>query len=148
MQSGTFIPTNPDGAKSNCPATGVKWLPKGSGGGTTTSTTTSAGPTGTSTPGTPFSGKGTLQVTTGGKADGCIISGGTWYTTGTCATFTAAASGSGFTLSSSKGKCGIVNNTLTCGTSISTPAVFEVCPFWLLSCFWFSFLQSGSEVQH
>lgn len=124
MQSGEFIPANPDGSKSSCPATGVKYLPKGSGGGTTTTTNTGTGPTGTSTPGAPFSGRGTLQVTTGGKADGCIISGGTWYTTGTCATFTATASGSGFTLTSSKGKCGMVNNTLTCGTGVSTATVF------------------------
>lgn len=143
VQTGSFIPTNPAGSSSNCPATGVKYLPKAGSGGTTTTnppatdttttgggstTTTTAGtnPTGTSTPGAPFSGKGTLQVSTGGNADGCIISSGTWYTTGTCAKFTATASGSGFTLSSGKGKCGIVNSVLTCGSSVSTATEFEV----------------------
>lgn len=115
VQTGTFVPTNPgrvipdvaylspslfftDGSKSNCPATGIKYLPKGSGSttpSTTLSTATTAPPSPTSspTPGNPFSGKGTLPVTTGGTVDGCIISGGTWYTTGTCASFTATASG-------------------------------------------------------
>lgn len=73
VQTGTFVATNPDGSKSNCPASGVKYLPKGSGTGTTT--TTSAGTEPTSPLGTPFSGKGTMPVTTGGKVDGCIISG-------------------------------------------------------------------------
>ncbi|KAI4182293.1 MAG: hypothetical protein L6R41_006076 [Letrouitia leprolyta] len=126
VQTGDFVPAEPDGSKSNCPATGIKYLPKGSTGtppSTTLSTVTTA-PTPTSTPGVPFSGKGTLPVTSGGKVNGCIISGGTWYTTGTCATFTAAASGSGFTLTSSKGKCAVSNNVLTCAASITAPTVF------------------------
>lgn len=135
VQTGTFIPTNPDGSKSDCPATGVKYLPK-SGSGSSPPTTTGAGspttsgsgpaPTGSPVvPGDPFSGKGTLQVSTGGKSNGCIISGGTWYTTGTCAGFTATASGNaGFTLSSSKGACGIVSNNLSCGSGV-TATVFE-----------------------
>ncbi|KAI4141327.1 MAG: hypothetical protein L6R39_005397 [Caloplaca ligustica] len=146
VQTGTFVPTNPgktalkvfvcmqltcsDGAKSNCPATGVKYLPKGTTGtppSTTlsTATTASPSPTTTTTPGSPFSGKGTLPVTTSGKIDGCIISGGTWYTTGTCATFTAAVSGSGFTLASSKGKCAVSNNILTCSSAVTAPTVFS-----------------------
>lgn len=32
-------------------------------------------------------------MTSGGKQNGCIISKGTWYTTGTCATFTATSDG-------------------------------------------------------
>lgn len=100
VQSGDFVAADPDGTKSTCPDTGVKYLPKSggssttSGGGSTstTATTTSTGssPTGS---GTPFSGKGYLNVVTGGASKGCIISSGTWYTTGTCATFTAATSG-------------------------------------------------------
>ncbi|KAL8678737.1 MAG: hypothetical protein Q9186_004928 [Xanthomendoza sp. 1 TL-2023] len=90
VQTGTFVPAEPDGSKSNCPASGIKYLPKT---GTPPSTSTGSPPTSTPTPGNPFSGKGTLPVTSGGKTNGCIISGGTWYTTGTCASFTAAASG-------------------------------------------------------
>ena len=121
VQTGNFIPTNPgmslnflpprpfsiammagtnhtlsaDGSKSNCPATGIQYLPKSGSAPSpptttsTSSTTTGSGPAPTtsapSTPGTPFSGKGTLQVSTGGTLTGCIISGGTWYTSGTCA---------------------------------------------------------------
>ncbi|KAL8725444.1 MAG: hypothetical protein Q9166_007338 [cf. Caloplaca sp. 2 TL-2023] len=95
VQTGDFVPTEPDGAKSNCPATGVKYLPKtGTPPSTTLTTATGTPPTSTPTPGIPFSGKGTLPVSSGGKTNGCIISGGTWYTTGTCASFTAAASAS------------------------------------------------------
>ncbi|KAL8726132.1 MAG: hypothetical protein Q9181_006169 [Wetmoreana brouardii] len=115
-----------DGSKSDCPATGIKYLPKGSTSqppSTTLTTATTAPPS--PTPGIPFSGKGTLPVTTGGKSTGCIISGGTWYTTGTCATFTAAASGSGFTLTSSKGKCAVTNNVLTCSASVTAPTEFS-----------------------
>lgn len=50
--------------------------------------------TGGSTPPPPLpSGKGTLPVTVNGVQKGCVISGGTWYTTGTCASFTATAAG-------------------------------------------------------
>lgn len=132
VQTGNFIPSNPDGSKSDCPSTGIKYLPKlGSAPspptstGTGSTTTTGSGPTPTAKPGMPFSGKGKLQVSTGGTANGCIISGGKWYATGTCAGFTATASGSaGFTLTSSKGACGIVDNKLSCG-SAAIASVFE-----------------------
>jgi ribonuclease T2 len=55
---------------------------------------------------------------------GCIISKGTWYATGTCATFTATEVDSGFTLSSSKGKCGIVSGALSCDASVSSGTGF------------------------
>jgi ribonuclease T2 len=91
LQTGTFQAADPDGTKSTCPATGVKYLPKPGGGTTPPTTTTSPPPTGT--PGAGFSGKGFLNVVTGGSQNGCVISAGTWFTTGTCATFTATASG-------------------------------------------------------
>ncbi|KAF1950246.1 ribonuclease M [Byssothecium circinans] len=124
VQSGEFVPANPDGTKSTCPATGIKYLPKdgsGSGGGTTTVPPTTSAPAPT---GVPFSGKGYLNVNTGGSQKGCIISAGTWYTSGTCATFTAAASGGGFSLTSSKGKCGVASGVLTCGGSVGTETAF------------------------
>lgn len=51
---------------------------------------------------------------------------GTWYTTGTCATFTAATSGSGFTLTSSKGLCAVDDGTkmLSCSPTITTGTIF------------------------
>lgn len=121
VQSGTFEPADVVGASSSCPSTGIKYLPKSSG-STPTTTQTSSAPSPTST-GT-FSGSGYLNVISGGSQNGCIISGGTWYTTGTCAGFTAAASGSGFTLSSSKGKCAVQSGVLTCASSVSTATVF------------------------
>lgn len=127
VQTGEFVPANPDGTKSTCPSTGIKYLPKNGGSSPTSAPTTTVGgpaPTGTSTPGTPFSGKGYLNVNVSGSKKGCIISGGTWYTTGTCASFTAASSGSGFTLTSSKGKCGVVSGVFTCGSSVSTATAF------------------------
>jgi ribonuclease T2 len=126
VQTGEFVPANPDGTKSTCPATGIKYLPK-NGSGTPTSppsTTTSGGSTPTSAPGTPFSGKGYLNVNVAGAKKGCIISAGTWYTSGTCATITATSAGDGFTLSSSKGKCGVVGGVFTCGGSVSTATGF------------------------
>ncbi|KAI4858545.1 ribonuclease T2-like protein [Hypoxylon rubiginosum] len=122
VANGQFVPASPDnGEDGGCPSTGVKYLPKS---GSTTTTTTSKATTTTSPPtGTPtgtFSGKGYLNAVTGGSAKGCIISGGTWYTTGTCATFTAASSsGSGFTLQSSKGYCSVSGGALTCASSVS-----------------------------
>lgn len=105
----TFIPAPPDGIISNCPRRGIKYLPKRGGDEpdprpTRTVTHTSpphASPTSTSP---PFTGKGFLQVhvledeestTSGssvsaaGEAKGCLIRLGTWYTSGTCATFRA-----------------------------------------------------------
>ncbi|EZF23968.1 hypothetical protein H112_03444 [Trichophyton rubrum D6] len=118
-QTGEYIPTLPGGTPSTCPETGIRYLPK-NGGGTHPPTTTTPGspaPTGT------FSGKGYLTVTVMGEEDGCLISSGNWYTTGTCATYRAAASGSGFTLTSSKGACGMVNDQFKCGSGV-TASVF------------------------
>lgn len=127
VQTGEFVPADPDGTKSSCPQTGIKYLPKNGGGsqpaptGTATVTTI---PTATSAPGTPFSGRGFLNVEVDGAKKGCIISAGTWYTSGTCATFTATTVDSGFTLTSSKGKCGVVSGVFTCGSTVSTATGF------------------------
>ncbi|KAF2435988.1 ribonuclease M, partial [Tothia fuscella] len=149
VQSGSFVAANPDGSSSTCPATGVKYLPK-SGSGTSTTTTT-AGPTGTVTPGTGFSGTGFLNVIRSGATNGCVISAGTWYTTGTCATFTATASGSGFTLSSSKGKCAIVSGALSCASTVTTATVFTASGGNLVNgggtTFYASAVASGSTQQ-
>lgn len=125
LQTGEFVATDPDGTKSTCPSTGIKYLPK-SGGSSPTATATSGAPqpTSTSAPGAPFSGKGYLNVLINGAKKGCIIGKGTWYTTGTCATFTAASQDSGFTLTSSKGKCGIVGGALLCDGSATSATGF------------------------
>lgn len=89
VQTGDFVPTSPDGSKSSCADTGIKYLPKYQ---TATPTSTTSGSVPTSTA-APYTGKGFLQAYTGGANKGCLISAGTWYTTGTCAGYTAAASG-------------------------------------------------------
>jgi ribonuclease T2 len=127
LQTGEFVPADPDGTKSTCPATGIKYLPKGSGSTPPPGTTTTIGtgvPQPTAPPGTPFSGKGYLNVLVNGAKKGCIISKGSWYTTGTCATFTAANVDTGFTLSSSKGKCAIVGGALSCDASVTSGTGF------------------------
>lgn len=88
VQTGKFVATNPVGASSSCASTGLKYLPKS---GTATPTTTGGTPAPTG--GTAISGSGHLTAVTGGSQTGCLISAGTWYTTGTCATYTATASG-------------------------------------------------------
>ncbi|EER29222.1 Ribonuclease Trv, putative [Coccidioides posadasii C735 delta SOWgp] len=127
LQSGTYVPTKPGGASSTCPESGIKYLPKG--GSSPTSSTRSGEPTSTGSSPSPtgtggaFQGKGHLEVTSGNKRTGCLISYGTWYSTGTCATFTATRSGDGFTLRSSKGDCGIRNSVFECDTDVE-PSVF------------------------
>ncbi|KAK0345146.1 Ribonuclease T2 precursor (RNase T2) [Friedmanniomyces endolithicus] len=125
IQTGTFEASDLVGSKSTCPSTGIKYLPKGNGAG---SSPTSAAPPPAPSPtsgGPGFSGKGTLNVITYGSQTGCIISGGTWYTSGTCAGFTATTSDDGFTLSSRKGDCAIVGGALTCGSSVSSATSFS-----------------------
>ncbi|KAF1843849.1 ribonuclease T2 [Cucurbitaria berberidis CBS 394.84] len=126
LQTGEFVASDPDGTKSTCPQSGIKYLPK-NGGSTpprTTTTVASPQPTSTSAPGTPFSGRGYLNVLVNGSKKGCIISKGGWYATGTCATFTASSVDNGFTLSSSKGKCGIISGALTCDNTVTAATGF------------------------
>ncbi|CBX98457.1 hypothetical protein LEMA_P098660.1 [Plenodomus lingam JN3] len=146
LQSGEFVPADPDGTKSSCPATGIRYLPKRPGSGAEPpSTTTTGAPLPTSTaepePRTPFSGRGFLTVVLDGEEKGCIITKGTWFTSGSCATFTATpvssssssppsnpsdtdtASGP-FTLSSSKGPCAILAGALSCSHSVSAATGF------------------------
>ncbi|KIV96283.1 hypothetical protein PV10_00166 [Exophiala mesophila] len=96
-----FIPAIPDGAKSDCPIRGIKYLPKVPAGHkpppvrpTHTATTRTSNPSATST---PFSGKGHLAVhvvpssasESSAETTGCLIRHGEWYTSGTCATYLA-----------------------------------------------------------
>ncbi len=93
VQSGTFYPTTPVGSGSTCPSTGIKYLPKSGTPTTTTGTTLTTSTTASTGTGVALSGSGYLNVIYSGSQNGCLISAGTWYTSGTCATFTAAASG-------------------------------------------------------
>ncbi|KAL2356086.1 ribonuclease T2-like protein [Cryomyces antarcticus] len=126
VQTGDFVASDPDGMKSTCPSRGVRYLPKGPGASPTVPVTTvtgTAAPTATTTA-APFVGRGVLNVRTAGAQNGCLISLGTWYVSGTCATFTARAAGDGFTLSSHKGSCAIVDGALTCAATVASGTVF------------------------
>ncbi|KAI1412236.1 ribonuclease T2-like protein [Hypoxylon sp. FL1857] len=127
VANGQFVPADPDNSDDGgCPSSGVKYLPKNGGGDGGGGSTTSPTPTSTTsggslpTPTGSFSGKGYLNAVTGGSKKGCIIGSGAWYTTGTCATFTAASSGNGFTLKSSKGFCSVSGGKLTCAGDASS----------------------------
>jgi ribonuclease T2 len=119
LQTGDFVATD-SLTRSNCPSTGIKYLPKSGGSSPSSSASSAPGSSPTSSPGGAFSGSGYLNVVQGGSQNGCIISAGTWYSSGTCATITATASGSGFTLKSSKGACGIISGALSCGSGVSS----------------------------
>lgn len=125
-QTGQFVPAAPDGSKSNCPSTGIQYLPKS---GSSATTTTSAGSkpttTTTSSGSQPTGGSGAINgkgyvnvVDSSGSTNGCLISNGKWYTSGTCATYTA----SNGQLTTSKGACQVSGSTISCasGNSAST----------------------------
>ncbi|KAI0200369.1 ribonuclease T2-like protein [Astrocystis sublimbata] len=124
VQSGTFKAVDPVGSGSNCPATGIKYLPKyASGTPTTTTTKGTTPPTSVPVPtGTPgaLSGKGYVNV----KPDGFLISSGNWYRASgaTPATYTATPSSDGkaFTLKSSKGPCQVLGDaSLSCASGLT-----------------------------
>jgi ribonuclease T2 len=130
IQTGTYLAVDPVGSGSNCPATGIKYLPKYA--TTTTTTTTTASTTtttkastttATSVPtGAPgaLSGKAYLQV----KPDGYMISTGNWYrAAGTPATYTATPNSDGltFTLKTSKGPCLVLADaSLSCAAGLGS----------------------------
>lgn len=76
-----------DGLKSNCPSRGIKY-PLKHARHEPTHTTTIGHPEPTA-PGIPFTGRGNLVVERLNRKHGCIISYGTWFSSGTCATFRA-----------------------------------------------------------
>ena len=127
VQSGTFIATDPDGTKGNCPAESIKYLPKTSVGEPTgTKTSRLPAPTGVE-PGTPFEGRGTVAVLVDGDEQGCLISDGSWFVSGTCATYTARRTDDGrVRLSSRKGNCGVAgeDGVFKCGHWIKDGTAF------------------------
>ncbi|KAM0790833.1 hypothetical protein ACM66B_004678 [Microbotryomycetes sp. NB124-2] len=113
--NGQFLASDPL-ASSNCPSTGIKYLPKGSASSTTT--TSAAGSTSTS-----GTSSNVNVINSSGTKQGCLISTGKWMVGSTCAGYTSRASGSGFTLSTSKGPCAVISNTFTCASG-QTATVF------------------------
>ncbi|KAJ5916318.1 hypothetical protein N7504_000333 [Penicillium tannophilum] len=123
LQAGQFVTADPDGQKSNCPARGIHYpLKRAQKDPSKTTTSHGSEPT---DPGTPFTGRGNLVVSTLNQRRGCIISKGTWYQSGTCATFRAEkGSDDTFTLKSSKGPCSFDEGILSCGDHVDIPSAF------------------------
>ncbi|KAF8167381.1 ribonuclease T2 [Crassisporium funariophilum] len=104
---GVFVPINNPQA-GNCPASGIKYPPKsGSGGG---------GGGGGGTGGLPS--KATIHAIQSGSTVGGLLSLGTWSTQ-TLATYTITGSATSFTMTSSKGNCGVSGGTFACGSGVS-----------------------------
>ncbi|CAI7659378.1 unnamed protein product [Penicillium manginii] len=114
LQSGEFVPAPPDGQHSRCPATHIKYPPKGASPEPTKTTTRGSEPT---APGTPFAGRGNLMVSTFNQQRGCVIGAGTWYNAGTCATFRAEKL---------SGLCAFKDGILSCGPNAKVPSEFSV----------------------
>ncbi|KAF8587016.1 ribonuclease T2 [Ramaria rubella] len=119
---GTFIPIDAP-EEGSCASSGLKYPPKsgssgGSGGGGSSSTTSSpaSGPTGA--PGSVPAKSTLTALTPSGSTKGVVLSAGTWSVQ-TGATFTATSSGSGFTLKTSKGNCGVSDGEFSCGNGVT-----------------------------
>ncbi|GJJ13804.1 hypothetical protein Clacol_008061 [Clathrus columnatus] len=105
-------------SKGSCASSGLTYPPKpgsSSGGGSGTSSPVS-GPTGAPS-GVPA--KSTISILTSSGTKGGVLTSGTWSVQ-TPATFTATTSGSGFTLKTSKGNCGVSGGQFECGSGVSS----------------------------
>ncbi|MCJ1432781.1 ribonuclease T2-like [Xylographa pallens] len=120
IAEGKFVPQNPVGESSDCPAS-LQYLPKN----------ISSTPTANDTiPPAPFIGKGYVLVEAkhAGKEVGCLNAAGAFVSSVTntsCAVFTGKASGNAVTLASTRGSCSVHNSELICGSSVSTPTLFN-----------------------
>nr|GAT55724.1 ribonuclease T2 [Mycena chlorophos] len=118
---GTFNPRDP-ATDSTCPSSGIKYTPKsGTTSVSTTSTSTTKTKTTTSTTTTttgPASAIPTRAMLVASSTGG-ILSLGTWSTQ-TLATMTLSGSSDGFTMTSSKGDCGVSGGVFACGSGVSS----------------------------
>ncbi|KAJ7161258.1 ribonuclease [Mycena crocata] len=120
---GTFVAIDAPKAGS-CASTGIKYLTKTGNPAstttatTTTKTTTSATTTATGAP-TGIPTKATIHAIQNGFSTGGLLSLGTWSTQ-TLATYTLTGTPSSFTLTSSKGSCGVSGGVFACGSGLSS----------------------------
>ncbi|PSR90324.1 ribonuclease T2-like protein [Coniella lustricola] len=113
-----------------------------------TATTTSTAATSTSTSTSSVSGSGYWVAYYDGVETGCLISEGTWYVSGTCATYDLTTSGSGFTMTSSKGSCEVSDDELTCASGDSATTFTSVDGYLAYdgaTTFYCDVVPSGSE---
>ncbi|KAJ6566003.1 ribonuclease [Mycena sp. CBHHK59/15] len=106
---GTFIPiTAPE--QGSCPSTGIQYLTKSG----TPTTTTGSTSTATSIP-----TKAIIHAIQDGSQIGGLLSLGTWSTQ-SLATYTLSGTANSFTMTSSKGDCGISDGVFTCGSGVDS----------------------------
>ncbi|KAJ3763953.1 ribonuclease Le37 [Lentinula raphanica] len=126
---GTFVPIDSP-EDSDCPSSGIKYPVKTGSPVTTTSvtstktSTTTVRSTSTGTPGA-LPTKAMIVAIHNGAQVGGLLTLGTWSTQ-TLATMTLAGSTSSFTMTSSKGSCGINGGELTCGSGVSASSFTAV----------------------
>ncbi|GLB35849.1 putative RNase T2 family protein [Lyophyllum shimeji] len=113
---GVFVPISAPKA-GTCPSSGIKY-PLKSGTPVPTTTTATTTPTPTGTPGA-LPTKATIKaLQSSGSLLGGLLSLGTWSTQ-TLATYTISGDSSSFTMSSSKGNCGVSGGVFSCGSGVS-----------------------------
>ncbi|KAF5348095.1 hypothetical protein D9757_013743 [Collybiopsis confluens] len=114
---GVFAPIDSPEA-SSCPPSGILYPPKtGSPVSTTSPTGTSTSPVSTGTPGT-LPANAQIHAMQSGTQVGGLLTLGTWSTQ-TLATMTLSGTSSSFTMTSSKGSCGVSGGTLACGSGVT-----------------------------
>ncbi|KAJ7293013.1 ribonuclease [Mycena rebaudengoi] len=108
---GDFVPiTAPE--TGSCPSSGIKYLPKSG------TTKTSATSTATGAP-NAIPTKATIHALQNGAQVGGLLSLGTWSTQ-SLATYTLSGTADSFTLTSSKGSCGVSEGVFACGSGDSS----------------------------
>ncbi|OAL24279.1 hypothetical protein AYO20_10706 [Fonsecaea nubica] len=120
-----FVPVPPDGALSNCPRRGIKYLPKTPGKGHLEIHVLDSAPT------SETEAESKPETTTTRK--GCLIRQGQWYVSGTCATFRAQhdvvdpGHQALFSLSSSYSPCLVnpVTGRFECANSAKVQGIFS-----------------------
>ncbi|KAJ7597449.1 ribonuclease [Mycena floridula] len=117
---GTFVPISAPEAGS-CPSTGILYPLKT---GSPTSTTTSTGTGSTGAPGS-LPTKAIIHALRGSTQVGGLLTAGTWSTQ-TLATMTLSGTTSSFTMTSSKGSCGVSGGLLTCGSGVTATSFSAV----------------------
>ncbi|KIP11112.1 hypothetical protein PHLGIDRAFT_64365 [Phlebiopsis gigantea 11061_1 CR5-6] len=101
--------------KGSCASTGLKYpLKTGSSSGSGTPTVPIPHYSGSTPTPTGLPSKAHLQASTTGS----LLTAGTWSTQ-TAATYTISGSASSFTMSTSKGNCGVSSGSLTCGSGVT-----------------------------
>ncbi|KZP14093.1 ribonuclease T2 [Athelia psychrophila] len=124
---GMFVPMNSPKAGTSCSGSAIKYALKTGSPAASTTSTTKTGTTSTSAPSStsPASSiptKATINASTG---TGGLLSAGT-LSTQTPATYTLSGTASSFTLTSSKGRCGIVSAAFTCGSGVTASSFSAV----------------------